>query len=142
VISPVKVNPKAAPRTPLATVGKVATKAGLRQRIKKKTDFINEILVPEQTKKMRLEQVGRTTQEGMFRRNVVQQSPREAEIAVELKRLAIDPKRSYQYKPTLELFQYLGIKKQTDMPEYESVQKELDIFENSSEQTHDDREPK
>lgn len=48
--------------------------------------------------------------------------------------------RSYQYKPTLDLLQYLGVQKVQDMPEYESVQKEIDFFEESAEQSNEELE--
>jgi chromosome segregation and condensation protein ScpB len=34
-------------------------------------------------------------------------------------------KRSFLYKPTFDLFSYLGIQKMTDLPEYEAVRNEI-----------------
>ena len=39
--------------------------------------------------------------------------------------------RSFLYKPTFDLLQYLGLKKIEDMPEFEAVTHELHNFENS-----------
>jgi len=43
--------------------------------------------------------------------------------------------RSFLYKPTLELISYLGISKITDLPDYESVRSDIDVFKNI--QTHE-----
>ncbi len=42
--------------------------------------------------------------------------------------------RSYTYKPTLDLLSYLGVKKQSDLPDFEKVQKEIEDFEAQNEQ--------
>lgn len=43
----------------------------------------------------------------------------------------LNPKdqRSYIYKPTLELLSFLGVSAIEDLPNYETVQKELELFE-------------
>jgi segregation and condensation protein B len=51
-----------------------------------------------------------------------------------------EDQRSYQYRPTLELLKHLGIQKQADMPEYESIQKEIDIFEGVEEKREEELE--
>ncbi len=47
-----------------------------------------------------------------------------------------DPKdaRSHLYKPTLELFGFLGISKIEDLPEYENIKKSITEFETQKEQ--------
>lgn len=49
--------------------------------------------------------------------------------------------RSYLYKPTLDLLSFLGIDRVEDLPEYESVKRELELFEQKQEELeHDDDE--
>ena len=43
--------------------------------------------------------------------------------------------RSFLYKPTLELLAHLGISKTADLPEFESVKKDIEGFKNSQEAT-------
>ncbi len=46
--------------------------------------------------------------------------------------------RSYLYKPTLELISYLGISKISDLPDYDMVRKDIEMFKNTeAEKTHD-----
>lgn len=40
--------------------------------------------------------------------------------------------RSYSYKPTLKLFQYLGITKQEDLPDYENAFKKIEEFKQTT----------
>ncbi len=40
--------------------------------------------------------------------------------------------RSYLYKPTLELLSHLGLSQITDLPDYESVRKDIEIFKKQS----------
>lgn len=42
--------------------------------------------------------------------------------------------RSFLYKPTLELMSYLGIKNMTELPDLESVKKDIENFKNAKEQ--------
>lgn len=44
--------------------------------------------------------------------------------------------RSFLYKPTLELMSYLGISKIEDIPEFEAVKRDIEIFKT---QTHDEQ---
>lgn len=39
--------------------------------------------------------------------------------------------RSFLYKPTLELLSYIGTNKIEDLPEYETVRKEIEVFKNT-----------
>lgn len=41
-----------------------------------------------------------------------------------------DDKRAYLYKPTFELLSYLGVADIKDVPEYESIRKQIEAFEN------------
>lgn len=45
--------------------------------------------------------------------------------------------RSFLYKPTLELISHLGLSKITDLPDYESVRKDIEIFQNENQQPKD-----
>ncbi len=45
-----------------------------------------------------------------------------------LKKQDPQDERAYLYSPSMELLQYIGILKQTDMPDYSSVQEELKVF--------------
>lgn len=44
--------------------------------------------------------------------------------------------RSFHYKPTLELISYLGLSKITDLPDYETVRKDIESFK-TVEDTHE-----
>ncbi len=46
--------------------------------------------------------------------------------------------RSFLYKPTLELISHLGLSQITDLPDYENVRKDIEVFKNhvTDEETH------
>lgn len=44
--------------------------------------------------------------------------------------------RSFLYKPTLELISYLGLSQISDLPDYETVRKDIEVFKTASE-THE-----
>lgn len=46
--------------------------------------------------------------------------------------------RSFLYKPTLKLLAFLGVKKVTELPEYESVREEIAQFEITQREQHGD----
>jgi len=50
---------------------------------------------------------------------------------------SIAGERSYSYKPTLKLIEYLGLKRREDLPEYQSAFKKLDDFVKESPKEQD-----
>lgn len=46
--------------------------------------------------------------------------------------------RSFLYKPTFEMLSYLGISKIEDLPEYEKVKEEIDLFETQKDKSSED----
>lgn len=50
---------------------------------------------------------------------------------------ALAGERSYSYKPTLKLIEYLGLKKREDLPEYETAFKKLEEFVKESPKDQD-----
>jgi segregation and condensation protein B len=48
--------------------------------------------------------------------------------------------RSFLYKPSLELLAFLGISKVTDLPDFESVRKDIESFKKAEENSSKDKE--
>jgi segregation and condensation protein B len=47
--------------------------------------------------------------------------------------------RSFLYKPTLELISYLGLSKITDLPDYETVRKDIEQYKQNENIEHEQR---
>jgi segregation and condensation protein B len=45
-----------------------------------------------------------------------------------IQKVELEGERSFSYKPTLKLFEHLGIEKREDLPEYETAQKSFAAF--------------
>lgn len=45
--------------------------------------------------------------------------------------------RSFHYKPTLELISHLGLSSITDLPDYETVRKDIETFKTIGDQAHE-----
>lgn len=103
IVTPPKAKVDVKPITkPLEAGASSLEKIAGRQITKKKGAFVEDLLTPQQTKKVRMEQMARTRQEGgILRRNVAQPSPREIGAMQEVMKLDLDPGRSVQYNATL-----------------------------------------
>lgn len=68
------------------------------QVVKKRKDFINDLISPEPTKKILTEQAARTTEKGIIKEKVVALTPRETKIAKEVNKIKTLKKgKSIQY---------------------------------------------
>jgi len=87
-----------APETPLgALAGKIENRAAAQVAAKKRA-FVNDLVMPQQTKKVMEEQVGRTTEKGLLRKKVVDLSPQELAIAEEVNKIpSVTHSRSIGY---------------------------------------------
>ena len=85
LIAPVKAKPRIKAQPTMA--GRAAAKveaAGVRQTARQKADFIDKLVSPKSTAKVRTEQVARTTEEGIFRKKKVALSAGERVMADEV----------------------------------------------------------
>jgi len=69
-----------------------------KQLAARRNKFIDELVRPEQTKKVRIEQTARTSEEGLLHTKVVQPSATEQEIASEVRKIpGVNHSRDFQY---------------------------------------------
>jgi hypothetical protein len=98
ILSPVKVKAKAKP-TMLSDAAKSLDSTIKRQILKKRSDFVGDLITPERTKKVLIDETSRTAEKGrgVFKRSVVELSKREKEIASEVSKINnVTPKNSFQ----------------------------------------------
>ena len=98
VMAPAKVKQNAKP----TIIGKQATKfnrSALKSQLANRKKFVQDLISPEQTKKVKIAETARTTEKGkgMFKRSVVEPSAREIDIADEVRRIkTVNPKNTIQ----------------------------------------------
>ena len=98
VLAPVKIKANASP----TILGKQATKlnrSALKSQLKNRKKFIQDLVSPEQTKKVKIAETARTTEKGggLLKRSVVEPSARELSIANEVRRIkTVTPKNTIQ----------------------------------------------
>lgn len=98
ILSPAKVKAKAKP-TMLSDAAKSLDSTIKRQILKKRSDFVGDLITPERTKKVLIDETSRTAEKGrgMFKRSVVELSKKEKEIASEVSKINnVTPKNSFQ----------------------------------------------
>jgi len=98
ILSPAKIKAKAKP-TLLSDAAKSLDSTAKRQILKKRSDFIGDLITPERTKKVLTEETSRTAERGrgVFKRSVVELSKKEKEIANEVSKIkSVTPKNSFQ----------------------------------------------
>lgn len=66
------------------------------QKTQRRTDFVNDLISPKQTNKVKTEQVGRTTEKGLLRTKIVEPTKEEKSIAEEVAKLPVSKGRSIQ----------------------------------------------
>lgn len=71
----------------LTQVGDKLIESGKQLSQKKSQDFVKDLISPEETKSVKLNQVGRTTEEGRLKTKVVEPSPKEKAIAEAVSKL-------------------------------------------------------
>lgn len=71
----------------LTQVGDKLIDSGKQLSNKKSQDFVKDLISPEETKSVKMNQVGRTTEEGLLKTKVVEPSPREKAIAETVSKL-------------------------------------------------------
>lgn len=76
--------------------GENLIKSAETQKTQRRTDFVNDLISPKQTNKVKTEQVGRTTEKGLLRTKVVDPSKDEKAIAEEVAKLPVSKGRSIQ----------------------------------------------
>jgi len=89
--APVKAKPGV-----VGEAGQGLVKSGVKKSAANKKAFIEELVTPIQTKNVKVEQVGRTTEKGFLRRGNVELTRGQKESAKELLRVGVEPKRSIQ----------------------------------------------
>lgn len=98
LLAPAKVKAQAKP----TVLGKGAEKLGKvagKQIAKERNKFVGDLIAPKKTPKVKLAEVSRTQEAGVgpFKRSVVSLSPREQQIAAEVKRVkGVTPKKTVQ----------------------------------------------
>lgn len=98
ILSPAKMKVKAKP-TLLSDAAKSLDSTAKRQILKKRSDFVGDLITPERTKKVLTEETSRTAEKGrgVFKRSVVELSKKEKEIADEVSKInSVTPKNSFQ----------------------------------------------
>lgn len=98
LLAPTKVKKNADPNI----LGKAATtinKSAEKTITTRRADFVGGLITPKKTAKVLTDEVARTTEKGVgaFKRNIVALSPREADIAKEIRKIkGVIPKNSVQ----------------------------------------------
>ena len=96
LLDPVKATRSA--RGLVGQAGQKIRRSGLESTRRIKKEFAEDLVTPEQTKKIRTEQALRTGEEsGVIRQSDVRITPGQAESAAEVAKLRINPNRSLQY---------------------------------------------
>ena len=96
LVSPVKAKPKPAVAGRLTKAGLKLEKSAERAVVQNKKNFVERLVTPSQTKKVREAQVGRTTEQGALRSKKVELTPQQKASAVEVEKLAVSPKKTNQ----------------------------------------------
>ena len=89
LLAPAKTKAKAGP-TKLGKAAGAIQKSAEKSAIQNRAGFIEKLITPERTKKVLVDEVARTTEKGVgpFKTSVVKLTPREAEVAAEVTRIA------------------------------------------------------
>lgn len=87
LFAPVKKKPKAAP-TKIGALGEKAIVSGKKKAAQIQAQFIDDLVRPQQTKRVRIAQTARTTEEGLLRTKVIAPSASERAIAREVSKVS------------------------------------------------------
>lgn len=96
--APVKIRPKVGAKKPSIlekTAEKLTTKAET-QAAKEKRAFVEDLITPQQTKKIREEQVARTSQKGILASKEIAPTPQQVAVAEEVAKLPVSKKNTIQ----------------------------------------------
>ena len=93
-VAPVKTPVRPAKVTPIGRAGEAVTGAGTQQAARIKKQFVDDLVLPKQTPTEIARQAGRTAEEGLLRRRVVELSPAQKDIAGEVAKLPVKRNRS------------------------------------------------
>lgn len=105
LVAPVKAKakkPSLGPVKPKRTgglvgrAGETIRRSGVKGAIKKKDEFIRQLVLPDQTLKARAAQVGRTTEKGLLRRKVPELTAAQKESARFVRPLKVGPAKTLQ----------------------------------------------
>jgi hypothetical protein len=96
--APVKKPPVKISGTMIGRAGKKLDKIGGKQISNRKRDFVNDLISPKPTPSVKEDLVSRTTEKGILRSKVVEQTPREIEIAGQISKVpGLSKNRSLQH---------------------------------------------
>lgn len=96
LVSPVKTKPRPTVVGGLSKAGQKLEKSAERAVVQNKKNFVERLVTPSQTKKVREAQVGRTTEQGALRSKKVELTPQQKASAVEVEKLVVSPKKTNQ----------------------------------------------
>lgn len=85
--TPVKIKPRAPGASALGRAGQRVERSGRKSQVKNRRDFIDKLVRPEQTKRVRTDQVSRTSEQGLFKKKVAELTRPQADSAREIARI-------------------------------------------------------
>jgi hypothetical protein len=96
LVAPVKGKPQSTSK-PGGGVAAALDRSARRSEVNKRRRFVEELVTPEQNKKAKLAQVGRTTERGIFKQKTVELSPTQKLSAREVNRVpGVSPRKTLQ----------------------------------------------
>lgn len=88
LVAPVKGKPKTSVPGPVGRAGAAVGRSGRRSAVQNRRAFIESLVMPKQTAKVRREQVARTVEKGLFRQKVVALTPQQTRSAREVAKVS------------------------------------------------------
>lgn len=94
--APVKAKPREFVPGTLARAGSSLEKSAIRAAEKNRKGFVERLVTPSQTKKVREQQTARTTEQGILKSKKVELSPQQKASAAEVNKLPVSPRKTNQ----------------------------------------------